>query len=63
MPAATEETLENMQIVAAQWLDAVQHLPERFRRVVGTATELAQRAALVGRRWLHGVRPAAQVFR
>jgi len=63
IPAATEQTLENLQIVSAQWLDTVQHFPDRFRRVVGSAAELAQRAASMGRRWLHGVRRAAQVFR
>ena len=63
LPADEARTLESLQIEPTQWLDSVQHFPQRFRRLVGRAAELAQRAAAVGRRWFQGVRYAAQVFR
>ncbi len=36
--------------------------PRLFPRLAGRVDQISQRAKEVGRRWLHGVRPASRVF-
>jgi hypothetical protein len=62
-PDAIAQRLEETGLNPDAWLDAVAHFPGRFRRIVGSSRELVRRAAQAGRRWFHGVRQAARVFR
>ena len=55
--------LERLGIVSEEFVDTVKEFSGRFPRMAGRAEELAARAKEVGRRWLHGVRHAARVFR
>lgn len=55
--------LERLGIEGKELLDTLENFPRLFRRLVGRAEQIVERAQEVGRRWLQGVRPAARVFR
>ena len=55
--------LQRLGIEGEKLLETLQDFPGLFRRLVGPAEQLVERAQELGRRWLHGVRPAARVFR
>ena len=55
--------LQRLGIEGEELLDTLEDFPRLFRRLVGRAEQILERAQEVGRRWLHGVRPAARIFR
>jgi REP element-mobilizing transposase RayT len=63
IPAALPPILERLGVVEEELIDTVREFPRCFRRLAGSVGQFAARAAQVGRRWLHGVRHAARVFR
>lgn len=63
IPANLAPILERLGIEGEALLDTLEDFPRLFRRLVGTAEQILERAQEVGRRWMHGVGPAARVFR
>jgi hypothetical protein len=63
IPSHLAPILERLGIEGDELLDMLTDLPRLFRRIVGRSEEIIERAHEVGRRWLHGVRPAARLFR
>ena len=63
IPAHLAPILERLGIEGDELLDTLHDFPRLFRRLVGRAEQILERAQEVGRRWMHGVRPAARVFR
>ena len=63
IPAHLAPILERLGIEGDELLDTLDDFPRLFRRLVGRAEQILERAQEVGRRWMHGVRPAARVFR
>jgi hypothetical protein len=63
IPASLAPILERLGIDGDELLNTLEDFPRLFPRLVGRAAQLLERAQEVGRRWLHGVRPAARVFR
>ena len=63
IPADLAPILERLGIVSEEFVDTVKEFSGRFPRMAGRPEQLAARAKEVGRRWLHGVRHAARVFR
>ena len=63
IPADLPPILERLGVVEDELIETVRHFPRCFRRLVGSVNHFTARAAQVGRRWLHGVRRAARVFR
>ena len=63
IPADLAPILERLGIVPEELLETVAEFPRRFPRLAGRVDQLAARAKEIGRRWLHGVRHAARVFR
>ena len=62
MPQELAEALERQRVKPARVHELLQELPNIFRRVIGAASSMAQRAAAVGRRWFQGVGQAAHYF-
>ena len=63
IPAEIAPILDRLGIVSEELLETVQEFPRRFPRFAGSVKQFTSRAAQAGRRWLHGVRHAARVFR
>ena len=63
IPADLAPILERLRIVPEEFVEAVTTFYRRFPRLAGPVERLTARAKEVGRRWLHGVRHAARVFR
>ncbi len=63
IPADLAPILERLGIVPEEFVETVTTFSRRFPRLAGPVEQLAARAKEVGRRWLHGVRQAARVFR
>ena len=63
IPADLAPILERLGIVPEEFVETVTAFSRRFPRLAGPVEQLAARAKEVGRRWLHGVRHAARVFR
>jgi hypothetical protein len=63
IPADLAPILERLGLAGDEFLDAVAKLPQYFPRLAGPVSALVERAREIGRRWLHGVGPAAKVFR
>jgi hypothetical protein len=62
IPAHLAPIIQRLGVEGDELLDTLEDFPRLFRRLVGTAEQIVQRAQEVGRRWMHGVRPAAKVF-
>jgi hypothetical protein len=62
IPAELAPILERLEIEPDEFLNTLDKFPRLFPRLVGTAGQIADRAKEAGRRWFHGVRPAARVF-
>jgi hypothetical protein len=62
IPSNVAPILERLGIQPDMFVLAVNSLPALFKRVVGPAEDLRQRAKRAGRRWFQGVRAAAKVF-
>ena len=63
IPADLAPILERLGIVPEEFVETVTTFSRRFPRLAGPVERLTGRAKEVGRRWLHGVRHAACVFR
>ena len=63
IPADLPPILERLGVVEDELIETVRQFPRCFRRLAGSVSHFTARAAQVGRRWLHGVRRAARVFR
>ena len=63
IPADLTPILERLGIVPEEFMDTVEEFSGRFPRLAGPVDQLAARAKEIGRRWLHGMRHAARVFR
>jgi hypothetical protein len=63
IPPGLAPILERLNLEASEVPATVATFPRWFPRLVGSAEDMATRAAEVGRRWLHGVRHANRVFR
>ena len=63
IPAELSPILERLGVVGEELLETVREFPRRFPRFAGRVEQFTARAAEAGRRWLHGVRHAARVFR
>ena len=61
-PAHLAPILERLGIEGEELLDTLQDFHRLFPRLVGRAEQIIERAQEIGRRWLHGVPPAARVF-
>jgi len=55
--------LERLGVVPEEFLETVTAFSRRFPRLAGRVDQFVTRAKEIGRRWLHGVRHAASVFR
>jgi hypothetical protein len=62
IPAHLAPILDRLGVNQFKWLDLVSQFDRLFSHVVGTAAQLADRAAAVGRRWYHGRALCAEVF-
>jgi hypothetical protein len=62
VPSTVATLLERLHIQADVLVEAIEHFQEWFGRVMGTAARMAEAAARMGRRWLHGKARCAQVF-
>jgi len=62
IPAHLAPILERLEIEPDEFVATVENFPRLFPRLAGKAEQILERAQAVNRRWLHGVRPAAQVF-
>ena len=63
IPANLAPILKRLGIEGEELLNTLEDFPRLFRRLVGTAEQIIERAQEVGRRWMHGVESAARVFR
>jgi hypothetical protein len=63
VPADLEPILTRLGIVPEEFLEAVDAFPNWFRRFAGSAEDFVERATEIGRRSLHGISHARQVFR
>ena len=63
IPADLPPILERLGVVGDELVETIREFPRCFRRLAGSVNHLTERAAQIGRRWLHGVRRAARVFR
>ena len=63
IPAELAPILERLGVVPEEFVETVKTFSRRFPRLAGPVAQLAARAKELGRRWLHGVRHAARVFR
>jgi hypothetical protein len=54
--------LQRLGIEEKELLDTLEDFPRLFRRLVGRAEQILERAQEVGRRWMHGVGPAGKIF-
>jgi hypothetical protein len=62
VPASISPVLEQLQIKAESWVDAIVNFKDWFGRALGSVQGLAKVTARSGRRWLHGQRHCASVF-
>ena len=62
IPADLAPILERLGIEGDALLDTLENFPRLFPRFVGRAEQILERAHEVGKRWLHGVRPARRIF-
>jgi hypothetical protein len=62
IPADLAPILERLGLAEDEFLEAVEKFPDLFPRLAGPVSALVERAQQVGRRWMHGVGPAAKVF-
>ena len=62
IPAELAPILERLGIQSGQFVETVQKLTQRFRRMIGPAEQMAARAAEAGRKWFQGQRHARRVF-
>jgi hypothetical protein len=62
IPANLAPILERLGIEGDDLVDTLQDFLRLFPRLVGRVEQIVERAQENGRRWLHGVRPAARVF-
>ena len=62
IPAHLAPILDRLRINKARWLDLVSRFDKLFSHVVGTATQLTERAAAAGRHWHHGWAECADAF-
>ena len=63
IPAELAPILERLALEPSALSETVAEFPRRFPRLAGTADQILERAAELGRRWLHGLRHASRVFR
>jgi hypothetical protein len=63
IPADLAPILERLNLEGEEVAETVAQFPRLFPRLAGRANQLLSRAAEVGRRWMHGTRHAARVFR
>jgi hypothetical protein len=63
IPEELAPILARLHIRSEKWLDLVEHFPQYFRTAAGSDAALRKEAQRRGRKWLHGVRNAAAVFR
>jgi hypothetical protein len=63
IPANLAPILERLGIEGEELLETLEGFSRLFPRLVGTAEQIIERAKEVGRRWMHGMGPAARVFR
>ncbi len=62
IPAELAPILERLGIRSGQFVETVEKLTQRFRRMIGPAEQMAARAAEVGRKWFQGQGHAHSVF-
>ena len=62
IPADLAPILERLGVEADEFLDTLNDFPRLFPRMAGRVEQMMDRAKEAGRRWFHGVRPAARVF-
>jgi hypothetical protein len=62
VPPELAPIFERLGLAGDELLDAVEKFPKYFPRMAGPVSALVERAKEVGRRWLHGVGPAARIF-
>ena len=62
IPEDLAPIVERLGIVAEELVDTIREFPQRFRHLAGTVEQFRKRAAQAGRRWLQGVRNAAEYF-
>ena len=63
IPPHLAPILQRLGIEGDELINTLLDFPRLFRRLVGPAKQMIERAQEVGRRWMHGVRPAARIFR
>jgi len=62
IPADLAPILDRLGIDSGEFLDTLNDFPRLFPRLAGRVEQILERAKSNGRRWMHGVRPAARVF-
>jgi len=62
IPSDLAPILERLHINGDSWLDAVESFDRWFGHIVASTGGIAQKAARIGRRWLHGAAAAAKAF-
>jgi hypothetical protein len=62
IPADLAPILERLGLQSEQFVETVDKLTQRFRRMLGPADEMAARAAESGRKWFQGQPHASRVF-
>jgi hypothetical protein len=62
IPASLAPILERLGLASGQFVETVEKLTQRFRRMIGSAEEMAARAAQAGRKWFQGQAQAREAF-
>ncbi len=57
-----DEVLTRWGVNPQAWLVQLEHLDNRCTRALGAAHRMAERAAEVAQRWLHGIRLCREIF-
>jgi hypothetical protein len=63
LPDHLAAILERLGLVSGVWVDTVDQWGEQKGRWAGNEDCLAERARLLGRKWVHGIRFARRAFR
>ena len=62
IPSHLAPILDRLRITSSGWLEGIESFEKKFGRIVGSAAQIAAKAARHGRRWFRGIATARETF-